>query len=239
MTSPLDIACPHCNEPAGQPCRVPGGQKTVPHARRRGAKPTPGRQPILDPEQTDQICELLEMGVPLLTAAQSVRLSSTTLYRWLAMADNPETPNRDAYAEFRERVLVSRARGSIEYVKLLHSAAKGGQLLERTVRSDPQGGETVTEKYAAAQSRAAEFMLERAFGRDWARRQVIELSATDELDPTEAAKAAQSEIPGVDAVGVNRLLTHLDYFKEQRAIDSGEIQVEQIENNGDESEREM
>lgn len=219
---PLDVECGKCHQPPGERCVTKTGNPVLVsfHRERLGFAPRHhGRRANIDPALTDTICALLEKGVPLVTAAASAGLSSTNVFRWLQMADDPTTPYQEEYRTFRDRVVKSRAQGAVTYVNLLHDAAKGGQVIEESVRPTPDGDQ-VTTKYSAPQPRAAEFMLERSFAKDWGRRQTLMVGSMDELDPMEAARIAAQEVPGMENVGIDKLLTNIARFKQQKAIEA-------------------
>lgn len=216
--NPLDRHCTKCGAEPGDQCVTPKGNTAWPmhFARRHGRDASTGAPLSVDMDKINELCELLREAVPIVTSFAAVGIPQTSMYRWLAQADVPG-PNQHIYAEVRERITQARAAGTVKLVRALQTAALGGALIERTTRVTQNGDEIVGEKWAAPQPRAAEFLLERSYARDWARRQTVEITQGDGLLPESAANPDDGPADGVD-----RLLSNLMFFKQQKAIEAGE-----------------
>ncbi len=180
----------------------------------------------VDMARLEEMCGMLRDGVPVTAAAAAVGIPDTTLFRWLAQADVPGD-NQGVYQDIKARITKARAQGTVNLVQVLKSAAAGGELIERTTRISGNGDEFVGEKWAAPQPQAAMFLLERAFARDWARRQTVEITSVDGLLPEGHMNPDDGPADGVD-----RLLANLRFFKERKAIESGgsdDVEVEVVD----------
>ena len=83
-----------------------------------------GRPSKLTPERMEQIVSVVRAGNYLEVAARYAGISTTTLYRWLQTADDPDAD--DIYREFRDAVESARAAAEIRNVTLIQTAANDG-----------------------------------------------------------------------------------------------------------------
>lgn len=233
--------CEKCNAEQGRPCTTPKGKQTDDHLARRDptrAKQRPiGRPGMLTPEVQQQVCEALEQGVPINAAALAAGISGPTLHRWLARADTPIPPDGDddpdaIYRAFREAATRARASGQVRLVGVLTRATEGGWIKRQVKRTLPDGTVEEDTTYADPDWKAAAFALERSYGREWGRRQQLDLTAGDSLEPTLAAAAGAG--PGLDSGGVERVASNLATFRErkqleqQRAVDPNVVDGEVV-----------
>ena len=83
-----------------------------------------GRPSKLTPERLEQIASIVRAGNYLEVAAQYAGISTTTLYRWLQTADDPDAD--DIYRDFRDAVQSARAAAEVRNVTLIQQAANDG-----------------------------------------------------------------------------------------------------------------
>ena len=126
-----------------------------------------GRPRILEqrPQLVDELCELLEQGVPQSAAAPTVGISRDSLQTWKArgqtarqqLTDGQKVdPNELTYLDFSDRIEAARAKAETKYTLYVSRAAAGGDV------------------------RAAMWWLDRARPERWAQRQQHELSGGDD-----------------------------------------------------------
>lgn len=80
---------------------------------------TPGRHTLCTPERTAIICEALEGGAYLATAAALAGLHPDTVYKWLKRGAEGEEP----YATFASAVESAQATGEKRLLDLIRAAA--------------------------------------------------------------------------------------------------------------------
>lgn len=83
-----------------------------------------GRPSKLTAETQDRIVQAIQAGNYMEIAAQYAGISKNTLYRWLAMADDPDVEDR--YRDFRDAVESARAASEVRNVALIQRAANEG-----------------------------------------------------------------------------------------------------------------
>jgi hypothetical protein len=229
--------CTHCGAEPGNRCKNPSGRNAPVHAARRDHTPPVGRKPLLitDPGLTERICATLSAGAPLNVAAAAEGINQATLYRWLQLGDS-EAPDDAPYVVFREAVLRARGRGIAWHVANVAQVAKGGQLKKHVIRTLRDGTKEEEKEWALPDWRASAFILERQAPGEFGRRQVLELAASDGMEPAvEAGAKGGADLGGdLGQAGLNRILTNLQAFKATREIGPGEgdVVVAELEEEG-------
>lgn len=112
-----------------------------------------GRTHKLNPQTQQKIIDAITAGNYLETAANYANISKTTLYRWLAEAEQPNAPKR--LREFRDAVEQARAAAEVRNVTLVQRAANDGSW------------------------QAASWYLERSFPARWGKNQKVEVTGAD------------------------------------------------------------
>ncbi len=111
----------------------------------------------LTPAVSAAICESVRGGVYIETACQANNISTSTYYRWLDKADDPNAG--DEFREFRDASARARAEVEARHVSLIDQAARG-----------PVPGDW----------RAAAWYLERSFPTRYGRQERIEVDTGGE-----------------------------------------------------------
>jgi transposase len=83
-----------------------------------------GRPSKLTPETQDRIVQAIQAGNYVEIAAQYAGIGKATLYRWLEMAEDPNSDTK--YREFRDAVESARSAAEIRNVALIQKAANDG-----------------------------------------------------------------------------------------------------------------
>lgn len=231
--SPEDLArpCPKCQAQPNHRCTTPTGRNTPIHRERRTTPPPIGRTPTLtaNPELTDRITRLLRLGTPLNAAAATEGLSPQTLYRWLAQGQS-DHPDDEPYRLFREAAMRARAEGLSWHVANVRGVAQGGQLKKKVIRTLRDGTKEEETEYAMPDWRASAFILERQFPREFGKRQTVELTGSDSVEPTapDVVGGAGQDLGGLlGQAGVDRLATNLAAFAAQRQLTAERATVEE------------
>jgi transposase len=106
----------------------------------------------LTPEKQNQIVDLVRSGVFIETACAAVGIGTTTYYRWIQKADDPNAPEK--YREFRDAITRARATAEARNVAIVQRAAN-------------------------ADWRASAWFLERSFPSRYGKREHIEHSGSN------------------------------------------------------------
>jgi hypothetical protein len=133
------------------------------------------------PEIGEEIVRAVAAGVPLTRAAQAAGIPPSTVSMWLARGLRAR---RDSpFAAFAAAIARARARAVQSNVVELRAAARGGQLIQRTVRTTEKPDGSVmtetTERHAPPDARWNAWWLERQ-------------------DPAEFSAVGRREITGAD-----------------------------------------
>jgi hypothetical protein len=134
----------------------------------------------LAPEIGEAIVRAVEAGVPLTRAAQAAGIPKSTVMMWIARGAQARSDS--PFATFATAIARARARAVQSNIVELRAAARGGQLIQRTVRTTEKPDGSVvetTERHAAPDWRAAAWWLER-------------------MDPDHFAPVERREISGPD-----------------------------------------
>ncbi len=115
-----------------------------------------GRPTKLTPAVSAAICESVKGGVYIETACQANNISTSTYYRWLDKADDPNAG--DEFREFRDASARARAEVEARHVSLIDQAARGPVL---------------------GDWRAAAWYLERSFPTRYGRQERIEHTSVE------------------------------------------------------------
>ncbi|MGV8973217.1 MAG: hypothetical protein ACOH10_12920 [Rhodoglobus sp.] len=181
-----DHTCDTLDEPIPNPqpqTRI--ANPTDPDDRTDDATALPGttitrRRPIgrtpdwTDPRLLNRIVDSVAGGCYMAAAAAAAGIHESTLYRWLAEAQNDDAP--EPLREFRERI--TRARGLAEEtaVSFLWEVSRGGHLIKRSTRNDSSGdGYVVEESFTPPDAKPVMFLLERSFPQRWSRRSTLDV----------------------------------------------------------------
>ena len=112
-----------------------------------------GRPTDLTPDTQNRIIEALRAGNYIDVACSYAGIGTTTYYRWMQRASDPESP--DIYRDFRDAVQRARAEAEIRNVGLIQRAASDGTW------------------------QAAAWFLERSHPRKWGRHDRHEVTGPD------------------------------------------------------------
>lgn len=182
--------CPTCDAQPGQRCHKLGTNKPAhsPHYTRKhppGTTTTPGQPPkILNPNITEYIINGLQQGKPITTVVQAAGIHEATFYRWMTETDETN-PHHAEYRAFREACSRARAHGAERLVDLIESAAERHVKSEKHVTDDRGNivygadGEPLKDLTWEQDWRAAAFVLERSYSKEWGKRQILEVTAGD------------------------------------------------------------
>lgn len=228
----LSRLCARCHSPVGARCRTPRGKVCEPHLVRRDPARAallangggPGRPGGPTPDVTQLITQNLKLGAPLQASALAAGVPSTTLHRWLARADSADEDVTLPYREFRDAIVRARAQGQVRHVALINQAANRHLKSEKVVVNPVTGeavrdenGNVLYDRVWEQDWRASSFILERAYARDFGRREVIELGAADSMVPD----AGGGDAGLVGGVGVERIMANLAAFKARKELEAG------------------
>jgi hypothetical protein len=169
-----------------------------------------GRTTRLTDDTQAIIIDALQKGMFLETAATLANVGRTTLYRWLQQGATPQTLNDDGepipdqwdkYRDFRDACQIARTQAEYAAVEALWDVAKGGALIEESVRyipgnRDREDGEVVTQKFTGPDAKPMMFLLERMYASRWGRRET--LAIVNDADMT--GVAAPDEGVGSDRI---------------------------------------
>lgn len=183
-----DHTCPPTTEPIPTPTHPPRIANPTPPTDTTGATANPGttiehHRPLhlgrtpdwTNPQTLNRIIDSVAGGCYMAAAATAAGIHESTLYRWLAEAQNDDAP--EPLREFRERI--TRARGLAEEtaVSFLWEVSKGGHLIKRSTRNDSTGdGYVVEESFTAPDAKPVMFLLERSFPQRWSRRSQLDVA---------------------------------------------------------------
>lgn len=164
---------------------------------------TTGRPPKLTPERADQILQAIRAGNYLQTAAQYAGIGTTTLYRWLERANNPDEQD-PRYREFRDRLERARAEAEVRVVATVLKGIVGGAVVRETRRTLPNGTVEEDRQVAPPDARTGLEFLSRAFPANWARRQALEVTGADggpiQVERSSSVESLAERLAGLAAV---------------------------------------
>ena len=143
-----------------------------------------GRPSALTPATTERVIDLVAEGNYLSTACAGAGVARSTLYGWLARAEDASRADEAGLAvgrldraclDFRTRLAEAQARAEARAVEAVTLAMRGGSLVwERPVLtrrgapvSDEEGNLLYERKYAPPDGRLALLYLARAFRERW------------------------------------------------------------------------
>ncbi|MFI6499876.1 hypothetical protein [Nonomuraea typhae] len=130
-----------------------------------------GRPSKLTADLRDQLCQHLEAGHFLGTAADLCGIGRSTVHRWMAHAEEDDAP--EEYREFREAVTRARARASVVVlVSAAFADATGGTLIREVVRPDG----TQERSWTTPNGRVALELLARMHPADWRPVKAVEVT---------------------------------------------------------------
>lgn len=232
---PLDTECPRCHAAPRQPCRAPSGRPAGIHAARRnpGQHNRGGRQPHrLTDDIRDLIAAALRLGAPLNMAAANAGIPTSVLYRWLARADSDD-PTDAPYRDMRDVLAHARAQAGVRALSRIDQVARG-RLKSRepvvVVGKDgpvavlgPDGKPLLKEVYEQ-DWRAAAFVLERQFARDFGRRETVELATGDGAGLPSGVESVGAAA-GSDGDGIGRIVSSIAAFRARKELEAGDGEV--------------
>ena len=127
------------------------------------------RGTILTPEVKTRIANILKGGGTEASAYTAAGVSSSTYYRWLQTG---KQSRRGRFRELWEEIKRAKQDAVIRNTTIVQKAAMGGEILERTLITKPDGTVVVTERMSAPVWQAAAWWLERKYPGDWSRARV-------------------------------------------------------------------
>src|SRR5262245_5825483 len=134
------------------------------------------RQSKLTLEVKTKIINVLKGGGTECAAFTSAGVGESTFYRWMQLRKGA---SRGRYREFWEEVRRAQQDAVIRNVMIIQKAAMGGEVLEKTTVTKPDGTTIVREKKAPPAWQAATWWLERRHPDDWGRRDRIDHRTPD------------------------------------------------------------
>lgn len=240
--------CPRCHAEPGHLCRSPNGRTTTLHHARRNPDRQPptdgqrtGRNTRLTPELTNTLCTNLRLGAPLGLAALAAGIPNTTLYRWLAQADQEDPDNGPSpHWDFREAITQARAQGGMTQLVRINQAGQRHLRSEDPVVNPQTGqavlgpdGQVLYKRVWEQDWRAPAFILERGFARDFGRRETVELAAGDSAEPV---LALPGQPAGMAGAGVERLAASIAEFRARKELEAARerdvVEGEVVEEDG-------
>lgn len=159
----------------------------------------------ITPMLIDEVCAAIESGASYETAAMSVGVSPATLVKWLqrgnSIIDKERTPLTEVFAK---KIAQATAQREIRSLQRLEKAAEGGNVIEETIITQPNGAQRITKKYAAPSVQADTWYLERKHPERWGKTEhktvdvthTIKQYTDDQLD--ERIKALMGEAQGIN-----------------------------------------
>lgn len=168
------------------------------HADKRPAKRPPGRQPVIaDAARVATFLDAIRAGVPVGPACHHAGIHPASHYRAIQAAEDadqllaaaedagqptPTLPERArAYREYRDEFERARAAVAVAHVALVARAARGGQVIRETTRTDPDGSTTHEVERARPEWKASQWLLSVSFREEFGRedRRRVELTGAD------------------------------------------------------------
>ena len=125
---------------------------------------TRGNAPHLTTEAAAQLCDSIRLGLPKYLCAKLAGVSRSALFDWLYLG---RTGYDELYSKFYRDFTAAEAEGARDYLGIVHDAAAGGRVVEKTTKTDKNGNVTVVEKLTPPSAPAAQWVLERRFARDF------------------------------------------------------------------------
>jgi hypothetical protein len=171
-----------------------------------------GRRPaLMEPGVEEAFLAAVADGTPLTHAAIAAGVDPASFHRWMRAAEEIEERVAEGqrtgepvdldrveerYRQFRQKLLRVRARVSAENVRRVAKVAEGGYLVketplvsrEGTLVRDDDGEIVYVREYAPPDWKAAKFLLEASFPREFKR-----LEQADPLSGEGAGGAVESE----------------------------------------------
>lgn len=116
----------------------------------RRIKRSPGRPTVLTRVKKNRILEIIEQGNHITTACAMVGIGTSTLYRWIELADDAEaqkedpraaplTPDQEMFLEFRDGLRLARARAEMRAVAVIERSMEGGFVISEEPVQDAEG----------------------------------------------------------------------------------------------------
>lgn len=224
-SGPLSRTCPRCAAVPGAPCRSPSGRLSQLHTTRRDTpQPVAPKPGDLTPELIETIAGHLRLGVPIGAACIAAGISTTTYYRWLAQAEAADPDKPSLERDMRDTCIQARGRGVVIQAVRINQVAARHIKSEEALTNPVTGavllgpdGSVLYKRVWEQDWRAAAWMLERSYARDFGRREIIELSAGDGVVPV----AAGAVMPGADGSTPDRIVASIAAFKARKLLETG------------------
>ena len=138
-----------------------------------------GRMTKLTPALQDAIVRAVSCGVPLVTAAQYVGVSQSTVFQWMQRGEGRTVrPAHTVYVEFVEHIQKAKAEDETRRIVRLEKAARGGEVLCEKTITYPDGRVQREVKYSEPQWTADAWFLERSRPETWGRRDLVDMRLT-------------------------------------------------------------
>jgi hypothetical protein len=126
-----------------------------------------GRPTKFNAQLAAQILVALKAGITRDVAIAAAGIARSTFYAWL---DRGKNASCGELSDFSDAIRQAEAEAAIRNITIIQKAALGGELLEKSTVTKPNGTVVVTEKWTAPDWRAAVWWLERKFPDEWGRK---------------------------------------------------------------------
>lgn len=115
--------CGSTNTGSGEPCANPASEPDGKcwHHTEAGEQRRGGRDPKLTKQREEHICQAIEDGKSVTSAARMAGVHPATVYAWV---DKGEDQEEGIYADFHERFVRARGYGEDTYFKLVFEIAR-------------------------------------------------------------------------------------------------------------------
>jgi hypothetical protein len=166
----------------------------------------------------ERLIHALEQGATYEAAATYAGIHVSTLHRWIARADDPDSDS--AYRELRNAVERARAKLQTDLLECVLETVRGGALIKETTRTFPNGDELTERQYAPPDGRLGLELLSRLWPRDFARRNALEVTGADggPIQIASAEKLAAIAATVKDALNKSELVDAEVVDEQPRAI---------------------
>lgn len=166
-----------------------------------------GRPTECTPEVTRLFCDAVRRGLPFTKAAAQAGMSVSAISVWRKKGRGEiDCPDPTPYIEFVEaldRAISDNVDGNLSIV---NSAANGGYVTKRVTVEEKDGKTTVTETVKPPEWRAAAWILERRYPKEFAQHQEVKQTAKIEQKTTEINVDISANLDEVSGMQLAALL---------------------------------